>query len=57
MYLIKTKKSKCGYGSEEMLHGNLKQHCKIEMSKDVDVQHDLRKTSKEKKIKAIMEII
>ena len=28
MYLSKTKKSKCGYCSKEMLGNNLKQHCK-----------------------------
>ena len=28
MYLSKTKKSKCGYCSKEMLDDNLKQHCK-----------------------------
>ena len=27
MYLSKTKKSKCGYYSKEMLNDNLKQHC------------------------------
>ena len=28
MYLSKTKKSKCGYCSKEMLDNNLKQNCK-----------------------------
>ena len=28
MYLRKTKKSKCGYCSKEMLEDNLKQNCK-----------------------------
>ena len=45
-----------------MLDDNLKQHCKevhkvSERSKRADAQYDLRRTSKEKKVNAIMEKI
>ena len=64
MYLSKTKKSKCGYCSKEMLDDNLKQHCKEvhEKAKLVKGQKTLTfSTTHEelpkKKLKAIVEKI
>ena len=65
MYLSKTKKSKCGYCSKEMLNdifkallqGGARKGKVTERPKNVDFQDDSRRTPPQKKLKAIMEKI